>query len=252
VANLALLQPDVRVAARFIGALAGAHTIVVYPSRCALESSLESGEVDVCVLDAADLGLDGIAERLTSLRGCFPNIAIVASVESEGGEGYFDLGGLGVDGGVVGSSRPVKLRAGIDTALAVARARHIERVLKTRIAEPGPAVVAWAVEHEGGDTSVERLASSLGHSPPGLREVMAEIGLPSPARILLWGRLLLAGARLGDDGRRVEDVAFSLGYTTSTALSRAMKRHTGLTPAEVSRRGGLSVVLDALFPAPIS
>lgn len=172
-ANLALLQPDVRVAARFSSALAGAHTISVYPSWWALEGSLHSGEVDGCVLDVADLDLDGISERLVSLRGRFPNIAIVASVEVEGSGGYFGLGGLGVDGVVGSSSRPAKLRAGIDTALAVARARHIERVLKTRIEEPGPAVVAWAVEHAGGDTSVERLASSLGHSPSGLREVMA-------------------------------------------------------------------------------
>ncbi|NIR34817.1 MAG: helix-turn-helix domain-containing protein, partial [Gemmatimonadetes bacterium] len=80
-----------------------------------------------------------------------------------------------------------------------------------------------------------------------LRNVLQEAGLPGPGRILLWGRLLLAGARLGDDRRRIEDVAFSLGYATATSFARAMKVHTGLTPAAVSERGGMEAVLARLI-----
>jgi D-alanyl-D-alanine carboxypeptidase/D-alanyl-D-alanine-endopeptidase (penicillin-binding protein 4) len=71
-----------------------------------------------------------------------------------------------------------------------------------------------------------------------------------PTRVLLWGRLLLAGGRLSRDGRTVEEVAFSLGYSTATSLSRAMKQQTGLTPRDISERGGMERVPDVLFATP--
>ena len=100
--------------------------------------------------------------------------------------------------------------------------------------------------HAGHQTSVEKLAAALGQTPRGLRDALHEIGLPAPARILLWGRLLLAGARLGSDKRTVEEVAFSLGYSTATSLARAMKKHTGLTAGQVSENGGMELVQEAI------
>jgi len=251
-AVLAILQPDARAAARLSGPLGGVHQVSLHTSWDALEQSLAEKSVDACLIDADHPDREYAIRRIRALRERFGGLAIVACVEADQGTGYYTLGGLGLEGVVVAGSGATKLRSDVETALSTARGEEMHRALQGTLAAPGPAAVAWAVEHAGPHTSVERLAAALGHSPRGLGDALRVVGLPSPGRVLLWGRLLLAGARLANDHRTVEDVAFSLGYSTSTSLSRAMKRHTGLTPAEVSRRGGMDAVCDALFQGPRS
>jgi AraC-like DNA-binding protein len=245
-AALAILQPDARAEARLSGALTATHDVLLSTSWDHLEASLGEHGMEACVVDVDQPDRELASRRIAALRGRYSDLAIVACVESEDAEGFFGLGGLGVDGVVFSASRPSKIRSDLDLALSASRAQRVERRLRPRIPPPGPAAVAWAMEHAGQSISVERLAGALGHTSRSLRDTFQDAGLPSPARVLLWGRLLVAGARLGNDGRRVEDVAFSLGYATSTSFARAMKLHTGLTAASVSRVGGMEAVLDAL------
>jgi D-alanyl-D-alanine carboxypeptidase/D-alanyl-D-alanine-endopeptidase (penicillin-binding protein 4) len=247
-AVLAILQADARVAARLSGALGADHRVVVCSTWKDLRAVLEDGGFDGCVVESEHPGRDEATAEIASLRELYRGLAIVAYVEVRRNQGYFDLGELGVDGVLPsGGLQNVKVRSIVDDALATARADRISRSLEGLYAQPAPEAIGWAVENAGADTSVEKLAAALGHSPRSLRQALEDAGFPNPTRVLLWGRLLLAGARLSRDGRTVEEVAFSLGYSTATSLARAMKRQTGLTPREVSRHGGMERVRDALF-----
>jgi D-alanyl-D-alanine carboxypeptidase/D-alanyl-D-alanine-endopeptidase (penicillin-binding protein 4) len=246
-AALAILQADARVAARLSGALSANHRVVVCPDWDALRQALAQGPFDGCLVDADHPGRRAAAKEIASLRDNHPALAIVACVEVRHSQGYFDLGELGVDGILPSDSLHNAVRSIVDDALATARADRISRALQGRYAAPAPDAIGWAVEHAGDDTSVEKLAAALGHTPRSLRQALEAAGFPGPTRVLLWGRLLLAAARLSRDGRTVEEVAFSLGYSTATSLSRAMKRQTGLTPREVSEHGGMDRVRDVLF-----
>jgi D-alanyl-D-alanine carboxypeptidase/D-alanyl-D-alanine-endopeptidase (penicillin-binding protein 4) len=249
VAVLAILEADARAAARLSAALGGEHVVVVRSTWESLHRALARDAYDLCLVDADHPDRAGACRHIAELRDGYPGMAIVACVEKGDDIGYYDLGGLGIAGVMACRAQPAaRIRAEIDRALATARADRIARSLEGRFASPGPDAVGWAVEHAGPDTSVEKLASALGHTPRSLRQALVDAGLPAPTRVLLWGRLLLAGARLGRDGRTVEDVAFSLGYSTATSLARAMKKQTGLTPGEVSEEGGMERVRDALFP----
>lgn len=247
-AVLAILEADARAAARLSAALAGDHDIVTCATWEHLRSALEQGGFDGCVVDADHPDRATALGRIAQLRERHPAIAIIACVEAGYDLGIYDLGGLGIAGILICRPQPTrKIRAEVDRALATARADRIARSLEGRFASPGPDAIGWAVEHAGPDTTVDKLAAALGHTPRSLRQALDDAGLPAPTRVLLWGRLLLAGARLGRDGRTVEDVAFSLGYSTATSLARAMKSQTGLTPGEVSAEGGMDRVHDALF-----
>jgi len=236
------------VAARLSGALSADHTVVVCPTWNELGRLLTRESCDGCLVDAEHPSRDAATREIAGLRDRFPGLAIIACIEVQHGQGYFDLGEIGVDGILPsGSLQHARVRSIIDDALATARAARIARVLRGRYAAPGPDAIEWAVENAGNDTSVEKLAAALGHTPRTLRQALEEAGFPGPTRVLLWGRLLLAGARLSRDGRTVEEVAFSLGYSTATSLARAMKRQTGLTPREVSADGGMDRVRDVLF-----
>lgn len=249
-AELAILEPDARASARLTAALTDAHRISVQPSWGALEEMLAEGRVEGCLVDSDHPDRRTAARHIASIRERYPELAIVAHTDSRHSGGYFDLGELGVDGVVTSRTPSTRLRNEVDVALSRARGERIARALSGRFAPPGPAALAWAVAHASCRTEVEKLAAWLGHTPRRLRDALEEAGLPPPARVLLWGRLLLAGARLGSDDRTVEEVAYSVGYSTSTSLARAMKRHTGLTPRQVAVRGGMDAVREALLPPP--
>lgn len=237
-------------AARLSEALSGDHQITVFTTWESLWQALEDDEFDGCLVDAEHPSRDEAMREIGDLRKRRPGLAIIACcVDGPEGQDYFDLGEIGVDGILPAlSPRKVKARSIVDDALATARADRISRALRGRYPSPAPDAIGWAVENAGNDTSVEKLAAALGHTPRSLRQALEDAGFPAPTKVLLWGRLLLAGARLSRDGRTVEDVAFSLGYATATSLARAMKRHTGLTPREVSELGGMERVRQVLFP----
>lgn len=246
-ANLAILQADARSSARLSAALGDVHRVSAHDSWEELERALAHERVEGCLVDADHPDRDTTARIISRIRERHPGLAIIAYVESTQSDGYFDLGELGVDGVVSSATPQHRLRTDVDYAFSMARGERIARALEGHFPSPGPAAIAWAVAHASHDTSVDKLATALGHTPRELRDALSEAGLPAPAKILLWGRLLLAGARLGSDGRTVEEVAFSVGYATATSLARAMKVHTGLTPGQVSERGGIEAVRDALF-----
>ncbi len=232
-------------------ALSGAHRAVAIRTWSELEQLLVADPVDGCVLDADHPERAEAMALIRRVRANHPHLAIVVFADFAGQEmDLFDLGGIGIDGVLLASppASPSDVRHAVDRALTLARAERLRRSLEGRHGSAGTRAMAWAVEHAGESPSVAAFAAAMGQSSRQLGDTLRSVGLPPPNRVLLWGRLLLAGALMARDGRRVEETAFALGYSSASALSRAMKRETKYTPAEVARRGGMAFVQDILFP----
>jgi AraC-like DNA-binding protein len=82
------------------------------------------------------------------------------------------------------------------------------------------------------------LAAHCGCSVRTLERYLGEAGLPAPGSLIGWSRLLHAASLLDDRSRTLENVAAALGYSSGAALRKSLRRHAGLTPGELSRRGG--------------
>ncbi len=232
-------------------ALGGLHRTVALTTWAELEELLTSEAVDGCVLDADHPDRESALTEIRRIRAAHPQLAIVAFADFQGnGLDLFRLGGIGIDGLILARSPEGApgIRQVVERALVVARAGRVHRGLEGRYSPSGRRAVAWAVEHATESPSVATFATAMGRSPRALAGMLRSAGLPPPSRVLLWGRLLLAGATLAEDGRTVEGTAFLLGYSTANALARAMKRETECTPAEVARQGGMSFLQDVLFP----
>jgi D-alanyl-D-alanine carboxypeptidase/D-alanyl-D-alanine-endopeptidase (penicillin-binding protein 4) len=232
-------------------ALSGHHRVVPLTTWSELEQLLVSEPVDGCVLDADHPNRGEALAHVRRIRANHPHLAIVAFADFEGKEiDLFLLGGIGIDGVLLASppGTAPSIRETVDQALTFARAERVRRSVEGRYGPVGTRAVAWAVEHAMESPCVATLASAMGQSSRKLGVALRSAGLPPPRRVLLWGRLLLAGALLSRDGRTVEETAFSLGYSTANALARAMKHETGHTPADVAHRGGMSFVQGILFP----
>ncbi|GMV03775.1 MAG: hypothetical protein AMXMBFR53_00570 [Gemmatimonadota bacterium] len=250
-AHLCILQPDARAEARLSDALATAHAISVVRSWTELSRVVELEAPDGCVVDADSPTREEALREMRRLRTLHPDLALVAHADlHESDPDLVRMGGLGVHGVVVAGRPPWAsgIRRAVERALASSRAGRVARALEGRYPPDAVAAVAWAAEYAAESPTVADFAAALGHTQRTLAALLRAAGLPSPARVLLWGRLLQAGAQLGRDGRTVEDTALRLGYSTASALHRAMKRETGESPGDVARQGGMAWVQARLFP----
>lgn len=250
-ALLAVFQPDQRIAARVTEALAPPHDVVHPDSWPAMDRFLATVQADGCIVDADHPSRAQATNHIRRLRRQQPGLAIVAFADLEAGDAAaFRLGEDGADGVLPShaDNRRSDIRAVVEHALDCARATQVARALRGRLDPVAVQALAWTVEHAREQPDVGRLARALATSPRGLRERLRDSGLPQPNRLLLWGRLLHTGARLSRDRCTVEEAAYALGYSTGSALTRAMRRETGMTPGEIMEGGGLAAVLAALFP----
>ena len=251
-AHLVLLQPDLRVEARFADALVGAHALTLSRTWADLHGAAGRPDVHGCVLDVDFPSREEAFFEIRSLRTKHPDLALVAYADvRESDPALVLLGSLGIDGVVLARRAPWAsgIRRAVEGALAAAGARSVERALLGRCPTAAADALAWAVEHAVEGPPVARLAAALGHSQRSLAALLRAAGLPTPVRLLLWGRLLHAGALLSRDACTVEGAALRLGYGAASSFGRAMKRETGCTPREVAKKGGMAFVQARLFRA---
>ena len=249
-AHLAILQPEARAEARLGDAVGSMHRVTFVRSWAELRRLLSREALDGCVVDADYPNREAAVTEMRMLRERHGDLALVVYADVQ--ENDFELyrfGGLGVNSVVLARRPPwsAGIRSAIERALSSSRADRVRSALDGRYDPDASAAVAWAVENAERTPRVEDFAAAQGKSARELAVLLRRNGLPSPGRLLMWGRLLRAGAYLGKDGRTVEDTALRLGYSSASAMARAMKRETGKTPGEVARGGGLPFVQTRLF-----
>jgi AraC-like DNA-binding protein len=249
VAVLACLQMDPRASARIVEVLGEEHILLACPGWERLWEVLRTHRVDGCILDLERTDRDEALRDLQQLRLEHHGLALVVYTDFAGRElDLFRLGRLGVDAVLLAGSDDdaAAIRRATDTALASALANSITTRLEGRIDPLGVLAVRWAVENARESPNVAGLAAGVGLSVRLLNDRLRERGLPSAAQLLLWGRLLRAAGMMGGSGVRMESVAWKLGYSSASALRRALRRHTGLAGGELASSQSVDFLLESL------
>ena len=120
--------------------------------------------------------------------------------------------------------------------------RRVLLMLRAARDQPIPAVVAatidYAMARHMGRLPVVDLAAHVGYSSRWLRRKLARVGAPTPGAMITWGRLLWAVHDLVSDPTRSGDqVAWDLGFTSSTVLGNALHRRLGVRIGMARERG---------------
>lgn len=249
-AVLACLQRDPRGSARIVEALGEEHILLAAPGWDRLTEVLATHRVDGCILDLKQPERHEAFRDLEEIRMGNPGLALVVYTDFEGRElDLFLLGRLGVDGVVLAGREddPTLIRKVVDRALASALAGWVVGRLGGRLDPLGVAAIRWAVEHARDGADVSRFAEALGMSPRLLNTRLRGAGLPSAARILLWGKLLRGAEMLRGRGSTLETVAYRLGYSSASALRRALRQQGDLSPSELYSTHGVDAVVEAFL-----
>ena len=88
------------------------------------------------------------------------------------------------------------------------------------------------------------LAEILGTSPRQLVRILADAGAPSPHRLLMWGRLIVAGALMDGSRRSADRIAVALGFPSGSAFRNTCRRYLGATPTEARAEGSARFVVE--------
>lgn len=249
-ALLALLQPDARGLARVREALRSQHELLACSTWADLLGVVSDHPIQGCIIDVYSPSSSISDEDLRELAGIKAGIAIL--VYSDFARREFELFRLGqqqVDAIIMADFEDStwQIQQATARALSAAVATHLESRLANTISGVELEALLWAAEHALSRPGVEDLARAMGLSPWRLARALPDSGLSSAREILLWGRLFQAGRLLPEPKTTVEDVAYRLGYSSDSALRRALRSRVGLAPTEVIKKGGLACVLDAFL-----
>lgn len=246
--TVVVCQPDSRARARLSDALAGDYDLRSVDTWAELLRTLGSARISACIVDIYVPGRTISPSRLGRLRKQRPDLAIVVYSDfSRNLLDPFELGRYGIDAVIdAGDDDPGLIRDAVARSCASATAglvaAHLDGHLPALLIE----ALRWAVENARARSSVGALARELGLSQGQLARQLRSLEAPPARALLLWGRLIHA-AHLLDGGRTVESTALELGYASGSGLHRAFRRRVGFPPGNVSVRGGVTPVLNALL-----
>jgi AraC-like DNA-binding protein len=107
-------------------------------------------------------------------------------------------------------------------------------------------ILGYCLNNPVGATAVDDIAHALGIARRTLVSRLAGAGLPGPAALITWSRLLAAAHLLEDPARSVDQVAAALRFRSGGSLRVTCKRYTGLRPLDLRARGGHRHILDLI------
>lgn len=196
----------------------------------------------VIVVDPyAGSGSGEISPQLETLLREFPSASVVAAVEPSGSCGA-ELLSLGTSG-----ISEVILLGIEDTPPRISRTLHqaqgrflkelLQRTLPAYVSGRARIILVAAAGAVCAGGHAPDLARALSVSTKTLTRWCERAYLPPPRRLLAWLRVLLACRLLDDPDRTVGSVARACGYTSDSALRRALLDFLGAGPTPLREAG---------------
>jgi len=235
---------------RLRAAVRDRHTVVPCTAWAEVTRTCETEPVHLAVLD---LYGDGPAamDRVRVIKLRFPMIALLAYVAPAPDRlrDMFDAGRIGFDGLVIADvdDDPASLLTHLEKGEARTAAALVRPLLapeyKANVRDATLACVTRAHER----LSPEALARLLEVPRRLLASRLHEAGFPPPARLITWGRLIVAAHMLASGDRSADSVANALDFPSGSAFRNTCQRYLHATPQEIRARGGATFVVDAFF-----
>ena len=123
--------------------------------------------------------------------------------------------------------------------------RRVEAALSRFVSADALFLLRAAAEVAVSGGGALELARVCGVSAETVKEWCAGTGLPSPRRLQLWMRVLLAAQLLEDAGRTVGNAALACGYAGDRSLRRVMNQLIGVDTRSLRREAAFATVARA-------
>ncbi len=190
-----------------------------------------------------------IEEVTRAVRGQHPAVPVLvyAPLTAAASRAIVTLARAGVANVIIAGHDDLNHAVGpiLARAASACAAEDAYRILSA-VASPGvAAILNYGLRYGARAPTVADAAAALHVHRKTLAAWCHAGGAPSPRVLVTWCRLIIATERLADARWPAERVARVLGFGSGSALAGLIRRHIGLSRAELRERGS-SVVVEML------
>ena len=232
---------------RLHAAVRDTHQVIACDGWPALLAACERQVVHVAVLEL-DLVATPSFDQVRRLKQTAPRIALVAyaTLGADRVRHIFDAGRYGFEELVVADldDGPGAFARAIERASARGVAALVRGVIPAKMDPAARDAVLISVTRAHERLTPAQLADILGTSPRQLVRVLADASVPSPHRLIMWGRLIVAGALMDGSRRSTDRIAVALGFPSGSAFRNTCRRYLGVTPGEARAEGSARFVVE--------
>jgi AraC-like DNA-binding protein len=198
---------------------------------------------------AAGSDISHIEEVARAVRGQHPAVPVLvyAPLTAAASRAIVTLARAGVANVIIAGHDDLNHAVGpiLARAASACAAEDAYRILSA-VASPGvAAILNYGLRYGARAPTVADAAAALHVHRKTLAAWCHAGGAPSPRVLVTWCRLIIATERLADARWPAERVARVLGFGSGSALAGLIRRHIGLSRAELRERGS-SVVVEML------
>lgn len=216
---------------------------------------LRLNSVGTVVIELCDTHGKSTAMTITALRREFPTVRILGVVHTARSTELLEIvpaTRAGLDDLLILPPGRPDVRgswyaAALD-ALGRVRVRSAEAdvlaALSEVVCDDVFSAMGFAVRHAREPWDVGTFSKTLGVHRSTLVRRLKRAGGLHPSSLLLWARLLLAARLIEEPGRTVRGIAADVGFPSSLALRRALRRTVGVSPSDLRRRTSLQFTID--------
>lgn len=234
--------------ARLIDAARGVTTVEFVDTLDAFEEAVlrSTPMVTTVLAEPFDRARIPSAPMITRMRAVRPELSVIAYLTRGNASDFLALARAGAHDVVFrGEDTTQSLRDALSRASAEVAGATVLRALEDVLTPEALSLVAYCLEYAHAKTSTDDVARHMGVHRKTLVQRCRASGLPAPAALLVWIRLMVAATMLDAPGRLVEDVATALALRSPQVLRNSFKRYTGRRATELRDAGGLLAVIAA-------
>ena len=246
---IAALLPNPARLFRLRSAVRGRHAVEVCQDWSEMARLCAERPVHLAIVDLY-AGGEMSLEPLRRLKRAFPRLGTVAYVAAtpERARDLFDAGRSGIDSLILADvdDDPASIAALLEQAEARGVAGHLRPTLEQLrpiARDTVLLVVTRAHEH----LTTDELGRRLSLTRRVLAKHLDHARLPSPQRLITWGRLVVAAHLLEEPDRSADSIAHALHFPSGSAFRNTCQRYLQATPSQIRARGGAAWVIERML-----
>lgn len=246
---IAALLPNPARLFRLRSAVRGRHSVELCQDWGDVTRLCAERPVHLAILDLYAAGEMSL-EPLRRLKRFFPRLGTVAYVaaSAERTRDLFDAGRSGIDALILADvdDDPASIAAILEQAEARGVAGHLRPTLE-RLRPVARDTVLLVVTRAHERLTTDELGRRLSLTRRVLAKHLEQARLPSPQRLITWGRLVVASHLLEDLDRSADGIAYALHFPSGSAFRNTCQRYLQATPSEIRARGGATWVIERML-----
>ena len=246
---IAVVSRDASVSVSMARAVESRLFVKGFLSADLLETAVCNSVPFAIVLDVGNWGQQAGFAAIRSLRRLAPQAPIVCLCDRA------TAGGLTLRHAFESGATSVLFRDELRSSAAVSEAvnsaygdgvsTRLAATAGLRLTAIGASVLRYCIEYAHADLTVNELARQFRLTRDAFANQLYQAGLPTPRRLIMWTKLLLAATLIEQGNGTLERIALGLGLSGASTLSRAFQHYACLRPARVPRQMIFGQTADA-------